>query len=80
MSTRKPEPDWMTNRLWRTNTGIRYGRETPLHSAARSGSKLQVRLLLDHGGGRLAQNSQSNRRTEATRGVDPRMLRRSFGP
>ena len=29
--------------------GIRYGRETPLHSAARSGSKLQVRLLLDHG-------------------------------
>ena len=28
---------------------IRYGRETPLHSAARSGSKLQVRLLLDHG-------------------------------
>ena len=29
--------------------GIRYGRETPLHSAARSGSKLQVRLLLGHG-------------------------------
>jgi ankyrin repeat protein len=29
--------------------GIRYGQETPLHSAARSGSKLQVRLLLDHG-------------------------------
>ena len=29
--------------------GIRYGRETPLHSAARSGSKLQVSLLLDHG-------------------------------
>ncbi|MDE0297821.1 MAG: hypothetical protein OXN17_04260 [Candidatus Poribacteria bacterium] len=29
--------------------GIRYGRETPLHSATRSGSKLQVRLLLDHG-------------------------------
>ena len=29
--------------------GIRYGRKTPLHSAARSGSKLQVSLLLDHG-------------------------------
>ena len=49
MSMRKLEPALDDEPIMENEHGIRYGRETPLHSAARSGSKLQVRLLLDHG-------------------------------